>query len=376
MAEVTPIKIGILGCASIARRVSRAILLASNATLSAIASRSLEKAAEFARANGFPPEAKIYGSYEAMLDDPEIDAVYLPLPTSLHRSWAVRVAQKKKHLLMEKPVALNVAEFDEIVAACDANGVQIMDGTMWIHHPRTHKMKEFLNDVQRFGQLRKVRTAQAVSLFIFTVEFGCLFSFHANPDFLKNNIRVKPDLDGLGALGDLGWYCIRSIVWVADYELPKTVIALQGPVINEAGVILSCGASLHWDDGKVANFHCSFLSSLIMNVTAIGTNGTLCLTDFVIPYQEHEASFTTSIKSGFNDLVTRWEPQPSKHTVTTNIPQEAHMVNEFSILVANIKRNGAKPDRGWPIIRRKTQLVIDAVTASIEKGFEEVEILS
>ncbi|GLT74322.1 hypothetical protein SLA2020_461270 [Shorea laevis] len=361
MAEVTPIKIGILGCASIARRVSRAILLASNATLSAIASRSLEKAAEFARANGFPPEAKIYGSYEAMLDDPEIEAVYLPLPTSLHRSWAVRVAQKKKHLLIEKPVALNVAEFDEIVAACDANGVQIMDGTMWMHHPRTHKMKEFLNDMQRFGQLRKVNS---------------LFSFHANPDFLKNNIRVKPDLDGLGALGDLGWYCIRSILWVADYELPKAVIALQGPVINEAGVILSCGASLQWDDGKVATFHCSFLSSLTMNVTAIGTNGTLHLTDFVIPYQEHETSFTTSIKSGFNDLVTRWEPQPSKHTVTTNIPQEAHMVNEFSILVANIKRNGAKPDRSWPIISRKTQLVLDAVTASIEKGFEAVEIVS
>lgn len=361
MADGIAIKIGIIGCADIARKVSRAIQLAPNANLAAIASRSVEKAALFARANGFPPEAKIYGSYEALLDDPEIDAVYLPLPTSLHRVWAVRVAQKKKHLLMEKPVAMNAAEFDEIVAACDANGVQFMDGTMWVHNPRTHKMKEFLNDAERFGQLRAVNS---------------IFAFRADPDFLKNDIRVKPDLDGLGALGDAGWYCIRSILWAADFELPKTVIALQGPVLNEAGVILSCGASLHWDDGKVATFHCSFLSNLTMNLNAVGTNGTLNLTDFIIPYQEREASFTTSVKGNFNDLVTGWMTQPSVHTVTTDIPQEAQMVREFCSLVAKIKRDGAKPEKFWPTVSRKTQLVIDAVKASIDKGFVAVDIVS
>ena len=152
----TPIRFGIIGCAEIARKVSRAILLAPNATLSAVASRSINKAANFAKANGFPPEAKIYGSYESLLDDPDIDAVYMPLPTSLHLKWAVLTAQKKKHLLTEKPVALNVAEFDEILKACEENGIQIMDGTMWVHNPRTQKMKEFLNDKERFGQLKTV----------------------------------------------------------------------------------------------------------------------------------------------------------------------------------------------------------------------------
>lgn len=359
MADI-PIRFGIIGCAEIARKVSRAIQLAPNATVSAVASRSFDKAANFAKANGFPPDTKIYGSYESLLDDPDIDAVYLPLPTSLHLKWAVLTAQKKKHLLTEKPVALSVAEFDQILKACEENGVQIMDGTMWVHNPRTHKMKQFLNDKEQFGQLRTVNSC---------------FTFFADPDFLKNDIRVKPDLDALGALGDAGWYGIRSILWAADYELPKTVTAFRNPVLNEAGVLLECGASLLWADGKIATFHCSFLSNLTMNLTAIGTLGTLHLTDFIIPYQEHQASYTTSAKPGFNELVTGWVQLPSEHTVTVDLPQEACMVREFASLVANIKKNGAQPDKKWPTISRKTQLVLDAVKASMEKDFQPVEIV-
>ncbi|KAK2651207.1 hypothetical protein Ddye_018696 [Dipteronia dyeriana] len=96
---------------------------------------------------------EIYGSYEALLDDPDIEAVYLPLPTSLHVKWPVVVAQKNKHLLMEKLVALNVTEIYVIVKACEGNGVQFMDGTMWVHNLRTAKMREFLSDSERFGQL-------------------------------------------------------------------------------------------------------------------------------------------------------------------------------------------------------------------------------
>ena len=155
MAE-TMIRFGILGCADIARKVSRSITLAPNATLYAVGSRSLEKAERFAAANGFPPSAKVYGSYEAVLDDPDVDAVYVPLPTSLHLKWAVLAAKKKKHLLLEKPVALNVSEFDRILEACESNGVQFMDGTMWMHHPRTAKMRELLSDPQRFGRLKSV----------------------------------------------------------------------------------------------------------------------------------------------------------------------------------------------------------------------------
>ncbi|KAG2665475.1 hypothetical protein I3843_15G009400 [Carya illinoinensis] len=358
MAE-TQVRIGILGCADIARKVSRAISLAPNATVAAIGSRSLEKAKAFASANNLPPDAKIYGSYEAVLDDPNVDAVYVPLPTSLHARWAVLAAQKKKHVLLEKPVALNVAEFDIIIEACDSNGVQFMDGTMWMHHPRTAKMREFLSDKQRFGQLKLINS---------------WFTLGVDPEFLKKDIRVKPDLDAQGALGDVGWYAIRAILWAADYELPKKVIALRGPVFNEAGVIMSCGGTLYWEDGQIANFYCCFLSHLTMDLTAIGTKGTLRLHDFVAPFEEHEASFYAGTELGFNELVTAWAPQPSEHTVTTHLPQEVLMVREFASLVEAIKVKGSRPEKKWPSISRKTQLVMDAVKASIERGFEPVEL--
>lgn len=147
-----------MGCAVIARTVSRAIDLAPNATIAAVASRSLEKAKTFATANGYQQSVKIHGSYESILEDPDVDALYIPLPTSLHVEWAIRAAQSGKHILLEKPVAMNVSEFDKIVAACEKNGVQMMDGTMWAHHPRTAKLKEFLFDSDRFGQLKNVST--------------------------------------------------------------------------------------------------------------------------------------------------------------------------------------------------------------------------
>lgn len=150
------IKFGILGCAGIAQKFSRSVAISPNAVVHAIGSRSLEKALKFAKDNDFPDSVQVYGSYEAVLDDPDVDAVYLPLPTSLHLKWGVLVAEKKKHLLLEKPVALNVEELDSILRVCEANGVQFMDGTMWMHHPRTAKMAEFLNNSQRFGQLKSV----------------------------------------------------------------------------------------------------------------------------------------------------------------------------------------------------------------------------
>lgn len=166
MAE-TLIQIGIVGCADIARKVSRAINLAPNAAICAVSSRSHDKAAAFAAANGLPLSAKVYGSYEAVLEDPEVDAVYMPLPTSLHLKWAVLAAQNKKHLLLEKPVALDVAQFDCILEACESNGVQFMDNTMWVHNPRTAAMANFLNDAQRFGNLKSVFTATVFLQFYF-----------------------------------------------------------------------------------------------------------------------------------------------------------------------------------------------------------------
>ncbi|KAL0804126.1 hypothetical protein Bca101_096616 [Brassica carinata] len=331
----TPIQIGVIGCAEIARTVSRAIDLAPNATIAAVASRSLEKAKTFATVNGYKQSVKIHGSYESILEDPEVDALYIPLPTSLHVEWAVRAAESGKHILLKKPVAMNVTEFDKIVAACEKNGVQIMDGTMWAHHPRTAKLKEFLFDSDRFGQLKNVHSS---------------FSLAGDEDFLKNDIRVKPNLDGLGALVDLGWYAIRAALFANNFELPKIVAASPGTVLNESGVILSCA----------------------MEIAAVGTKGTLCVQDFVIPFEETQASIVHHLheSSVHESLVNR----PSEHTVKTEIPQEACMVREFARLVGEIKNKGAEPDGFWPNISRKTQLVVDAIKESVDKNCEQISL--
>ncbi|GAA0172001.1 hypothetical protein LIER_41261 [Lithospermum erythrorhizon] len=158
------IRFGILGCAEIARKLSRAITLSPHASLHALGSRSLEKAQQYAKDNNFPSSTILYGSYDEVLDDPNIDAVYVPLPTSLHIKWAVLAANKKKHLLLEKPVALSVEEFDVIVKAVEANGVQFMDSTMWMHHPRTNKMEEFLGNNRLFGDLKSVSYSTSIWL--------------------------------------------------------------------------------------------------------------------------------------------------------------------------------------------------------------------
>ncbi|TVU11955.1 hypothetical protein EJB05_45567 [Eragrostis curvula] len=354
-----PVRFGILGCASIARKLERAIQLAPGATVAAVGSRSEAKARRFAADNGLDAGVRVHGSYEALLDDPDVDAVYLPLPTSLHVRWATAAAGRGKHVLLEKPTALCTADLDAIVAACEAASVQFMDSTMMMHNLRTGRMREVLADKDAIGDIRMINS---------------MLSFHAHEDFLQNDIRVKPDLDALGALGDLGWYCIRATLWAVDYELPKTVTALREPVKNQAGVLLACGASMHWEDGKVATFTCSFLASSAMDVTVVGTKGSLRLTDFVIPYEETSAAFSVASKLGVKELAIGWGPQPSQHVVATDLPQEALMVQEFARLVRNIRDAGADPEGMWPAITRKTQVVVDAVKVSIDKGCQPVDV--
>ncbi|GJT04859.1 uncharacterized oxidoreductase-like protein [Tanacetum coccineum] len=134
-----------------------------------------------------------------------------------------------------------------------------------------------------------------------------VYTFATDLDFLDNDIRVKPNLDALGALGDAGWYYVRSILWAADFNLPKSVTALPETVFNKAGFIMSCSAALQWEDGKVATFHCSFLANRTMSITTSGTK-----------------------EYGLTELVTGCVPLPSQYTIMTNLPQEALMVTEFS----------------------------------------------
>src|SRR5262249_54208551 len=156
---------------------------ARNAEVRAIASRSIDKAKAAARAAGI---SVAYGSYDALLDDPNIDAVYIPLPNTLHDEWTRKAAEHGKHIWCEKPVCPTAADAHALVDFCKAKGVKLMDGFMWPHHPRTRKLREFL-DSGGIGQVRRVSGT-------FTFPMQAL-----DP----NNIRLKPELAG-GSLLDVG----------------------------------------------------------------------------------------------------------------------------------------------------------------------------
>ncbi|KAK9118038.1 hypothetical protein Scep_016131 [Stephania cephalantha] len=369
-ADQNPVKFGVIGCARIARKLIRAISLSPTTTLAAIGSRSLSKAQKFLSENRIwlgeamtsRMTVKVYGSYEGVVEDEMVEAVYLPVPTRMHVKWAVAAAERGKHVLVEKPVGVDVGDVEVMVEACRVNGVQFMDGTMWLHHPRTRRLRGLLDDQLLFGDLRMIHSSSTFR--------------DADEEFFKDNIRVKADLDALGALGDAGWYCIGAILWANNYKLPSTVTALPKVTRNDEGVILDCGASFHWegDDVNVATFHCSFLCHESMDLTMSGSKGTITLRDFIIPYQEHSASFDFSSDVKFVDLHIGWTSTPKRVEVSTELPQEALMVQEFGRLVHNIKVLGSSPDEKWPGISTKTQLLLDAVKKSIDAGFKTITV--
>src|SRR5579872_4291682 len=141
-----------------------------------------------------------------MLNDSEIDAVYIPLPPSLHCEWTCRAAEQGKHVLCEKPLAPNLAEAQRMAAACRAANRQLMDGMMWVHHDRTAAMRAIFSSGE-LGPLKRVTSAFSIN------------AWHLRPD----DIRFQRELGG-GALGDMGWYCVGAILW-AFGDLPQRVFA-------------------------------------------------------------------------------------------------------------------------------------------------------
>lgn len=192
---MTTLRWGVLSTANIGKKaVIPAILKSDNGRLVAIASRNAERCQVFAapieQAQGGPP-IRVYASYEALLGDPEIDAIYNPLPNSMHKEWSIRAMQAGKHVLCEKPLGSNLAEVDEMIAVAESTGMLLMEAFMYRFHPRT---QDALAKLARgdIGALQTVRSA---------------FAF---PLADNSNIRLNAELAG-GSLMDVGCYCVNII---------------------------------------------------------------------------------------------------------------------------------------------------------------------
>ena len=239
------IKWGVLGTADIARgQTIPAMKTAENCALFAIAGRSLEKARVFQQEFGFE---RAYGSYEALLNDPEVEAVYIPLPNDLHCEWTIRALNAKKHALCEKPLAVSKAQEEAMFRAAEENGVHLMEAFAYLHSPVIAAIKEELASI---GEIRYLESA-----FITT----------RRPD---TDIRLRRETYG-GAMYDLGCYSLSMALWMMGRN-PETVRA--SAQFSEKHIDLYTTALLLYENGAVAKLDCGMLlpnSRLDPSLTAL-----------------------------------------------------------------------------------------------------------
>ena len=193
---MSDVRWGILGASKFAREfMGPALTLAPGGRVVALATSDAAKADPF---RVFAPALRVHGSFEALLADPEVDAVYIPLPNGLHVEWSLKAMQAGKHVLCEKPMAMQAAEFDALIAARDAAGVVAAEAFMIVHHPQWQRARQLLAD-GAVGQLWRIDGA---------------FSFN-NRD--AGNIRNRADMGG-GGLRDIGVYVMGSARFATGLE--------------------------------------------------------------------------------------------------------------------------------------------------------------
>jgi predicted dehydrogenase len=239
-------RLGLLSTANI----NRALLAATpeEVEIAAVASRDGARAQAYAHEHGI---ARSHASYEALLEDDEVDAVYIPLPNSMHHEWTLKAIDAGKHVLVEKPYSRRAADVEEAWDAADRAGVVLMEAFMYRHQPQAAKARELV----RGGAIGRLRSIHAV------------FSFRLDD---LENIRALPELDG-GALMDLGCYCVSGSRLLGGE--PERVYGEQA--VGSTGVDMDFHGLLRFPDDVVARFEASFSVPERQRLEAAGDEGTL-----------------------------------------------------------------------------------------------------
>lgn len=244
------IRWGILSTANIGtKKVIPAMQRGQYCDVVAISSRDLARAQTEAAKLGIP---KAYGSYEALLADPDIDAIYNPMPNHLHVPWAIKALEAGKHVLCEKPIGLSAAEGEQLVAAAKAHPhLKVMEAFMYRHHPQWVTAKRLVKE-GAIGQLRNIQS-------IFTY-------YNVDP----NNVRNMSDIGG-GGLMDIGCYNISLSRFLFDAE-PKQVVGVldYDPTFKTDRLV---SGMMDFGDGNVSGFVCSMQLNGYQRVQALGTKG-------------------------------------------------------------------------------------------------------
>lgn len=242
---------GVLSTANIGvQKVLPAMQRSERCAIVAIASRDEAAARAVAARLGIP---KAYGSYDALLADPEIDAIYNPLPNHLHVPWTIKAIEAGKHVLCEKPLTRSVHEAEQMLEACQQAGAQLMEAAMYRFHPRMRRLKELLTS----GALGSPRFLHSA------------FSFPLrDAENYRNSLAY-----GGGALLDIGCYCANALCWLNGAS-PVTIQAFSS--YREAGGIdLESSALLRFANGSLGHMQCSFVAAEYQSIEIVGSQGAL-----------------------------------------------------------------------------------------------------
>lgn len=341
------IRWGILSTARIGAKVWKAIRFSGNGVVAAAASRDLAAARAFVENNQaeapFAQAPRALGSYEALLAAPDVDAVYLPVPTALRAPWAEAAAAAGKHVVCEKPCAASPEELHRMLSACERAGVRFMDGVFFMHGARLARMRQALDDGRSVGALRRVSSA---------------FSFAGNRAFFTRDIRTDARFEPQGCLGDLGWYCLRFSLWAGNWAMPR---AVRGKILRSvhrpgspSPVPTAFSGELFFE-GWTAAFFCSFDSEFHQWARIDGQLGGLEVGDFVLPRAGGKAGF----RAGNEEITVEEREDPDPLGAATGL---------YRTFAEGVRRGGWDPF--WPNVSWKTQLVMEACWRSAREGRE------
>lgn len=276
---------GIIGLGRIARTFISALGPSSEERVVAAASRETARAEQVAQEFGI---ARAYGSYAELLADPEVEAVYIALPNSMHAEWSIRAAQAGKHILCEKPLAVSRAEAETMFEAAREHRVWLMEAFMYRFHPQTQRVAELIAS----GAIGQVRIIQAA------------FGFTAAG---AGNVRLSAPLAG-GALMDVGCYCVNFARMIAGHAPDRVVGAARWT----AGVDASLVGALEYPDGIMAQIECSLVSSHHNAARVIGSAGIIELDpSFTPPFDQ--PSFIQLRRDAQPGVVESIEIAPANH---------------------------------------------------------------
>jgi len=246
------VKWGILSTADINRKLLAGAAESDDVEVVAVGSRDLDRAQEYARTWDIE---RAYGTYDELLADPDVEAVYIPLPNTMHSEWSIRALEAGKHVLCEKPFSRHIADVERAFDAADATGLHLSEAFMYRHHPQTARLAELVAS-GAIGELRVIRSAFSYSLYD------------------ADNIRLRTDAEG-GSLMDVGCYCISGARLLGGE--PESVFGAAH--IGSSGTDWLFTGLMRFPGDVTALFDCGTSLPNRDELEAIGTEGSLFLDD-------------------------------------------------------------------------------------------------